>query len=187
MNSLKKIMVNNNLFNKSILKRNINLGVHSNTPILIKKKNNKIYTDKIGVYCNKYLNVFNGIYFNKIYIKRNLKSTDFYQLSFKNLFTQRTSNIIISNSYNLKIKDQGSKLIKDIKINDHLELQPEYKISNILIVKNNLISYYIENSSCNILYNGIIFNSCPILEDKIIDITNKEPKFNLLDSIKSET
>lgn len=69
MNSLKKIMINNNLFNKSILKRNINLRVHYNTPILIKKK----------------------------------------------------------------------------------------IIKYILII--------IKNSSCNILYNGIIFNFCPILED----------------------
>ena len=140
MNSLKQIIVHNKLFNQSIFKRNINLGVHYNTPVLIKKKNNKIYTDNIGVYCNKYLNVFNGIYFNKIYIKRNIQPTDFYQISFKNLFTQHISNIIISKSYNLKIKDKGPTLIKNIKINDYLELQPEYKISNILIVKNNLIS-----------------------------------------------
>ena len=180
MNSLKKIMVNNNLFNKSILKRNINLGVHYNTKILI-KRNNKIYTDHIGVYCHKYINVFNGTEFKKIYIRKNIYYIDFYKLSFTNLFTKNTFNVIISDSYNLKIKDKGYKSIKDLNINEHLELQPEYKINNILLFKNNLLSYYIEIPSSNIVYNNIIFNTNPILEDI------KQPYNNILNFIKSET
>lgn len=185
MNSLKKIMVNNNLFNKSILKRNINLGVHYNTQVLI-KRNNKIYTDHIGVYCHKYINVFNGTEFKKIYIRKNIYYIDFYKLSFTNLFTKNTFNVIISDSYNLKIKDKGYKSIKDLNINDHLELQPEYKINNILLFKNNLLSYYIDNLSSNILYNGIIFNSGSILEDIKEPNYNIQPYNNILNFIKSE-
>lgn len=151
--------------------RYFNMGVEYNTKILYKLDNNIVKTNNIGELYNKKINIYNGNEFINTTIKlSNIEK--FLKITFLNKINLSTIDIKISENYNLNILNKKKVKLHEILKYDTLENQPEWIINNIERCKNIYTnSYYIENTSCNLYYNGIIFNSCPFK-----DIYNyKEP------------